>query len=191
MNLIKRINKKVWIVIAVVAVAIQILFDPLTPIVHVGQSVKAKLLMPSARQKWESQNITHYRFDVYANTQFCFLGANIEVDDGVVVHAGPVLKPDPWDMIQGVSQNPGWWTPEMWFLCDYKNYTVPNLFDYFEKQVQTTRSTGASISFDKTYGFISHFRLDWSSGYGLLSPKISSCCSGFRIWNFQVLDGEL
>ena len=186
MKILKRINKTVWVILVILLV-IQVLFDPLSPILNFSQSVKAKLLLPVARQKWESQNITHYSFDVYANTQICFLGANIEVDDGVVVHAGPVLKPDPWDMIQGVSQNPGRST-EMWFLCDYQNYTVPNLFNYLEKQVQIARSTGTSITFDNKYGFVSSFRLDWSSGHGLLGPKISSCCSGFRIWNFQIVD---
>ena len=186
MNLLKRNKKTVWVVLIILLV-IQVLFDPLSPILNFIQSAKAKLLLPLARQKWESQGVTHYSYDVYAFSQLCFMGANIEVDDGVVVHAGPVLKPDPWDMIQGVNQNPGW-PPEMWFLCDYQNYTVPNLFDHLEKQVQITRSTGTSISFDNTYGFISHFRLDWSSGHGLLGPKISSCCYGFRIWNFQVLE---
>jgi len=116
-----------------------------------------------------------------------FFGENIEVDDGVVVHAGPVTNPDPWDMIQGIRQNPGF-PPDMWFLCDYQNYTVPNLFDYLEKPVQNTRLAGTSISFDNKYGFISNCQFGGRVGYGLLRPKISSCCSGFRIWNFQVFD---
>jgi hypothetical protein len=187
MKIQKRNKKNIWVVLIILLV-IQILFDPLSPILHVSQSAKAKLLLPLARQKWESQGVTHYSYDVYAFSQMCFMGANIEVDDGVVVHAGPVKNPDPWDMIQGVrQQNPGF-PPDTWFLCNYKNYTVPNWFDHLEKKVQITRSTGTSISFDNKYGFISRFRLDWSSGNGLLEPKIRSCCYGFRIWNFQVLD---
>jgi len=183
MKILKGNKKTIWVVLIILLV-IQVLFDPLSPILSFSQSVKSKFLLPLARQKWESQGVIHYSFDVYANTQICFLGANIEVDDGFVVHAGPIKQPDSWDMIQGVRQNPGW-PPDMWFLCDYQKYTVPNLFDYLEKKGLIT---GTSISFDNKYGFISRFRLDWSSGYGLLGPKISSCCYGFRIWNFQVLD---
>ena len=187
MNLLKRNKKNVWVVL-IIFMVIQVLFDPLTPILNLSQSAKARLLLPLARQNWESQAVTHYSYDVYAFSQLCFLGANIEVDDGAVVHAGPVKKPDPGDMIQGVlQQNPGF-PPDTWFLCDYKNYTVPDLFDHLEKIVQITRSTGTSISFDNKYGFISKFRLDWSRGHGLLRPRISSCCYGFRIWNFQVLE---
>ena len=187
MNILKGNKKTIWVVLVILLV-IQVLFDPLSPILSFSQSVKSKILLPLVRQKWESQNITHYSYDVYAFSQMCFMGANIEVDDDVVVHVGPVKKPDPWDMIQGIPQQNPDFPPDTWFLCDYKNYTVPNLFDYLEKKVQITRLTGTSISFDNTYGFISDFRLDWSSGYGLLDPKISSCCYGFRIWNFQVLD---
>ena len=186
MNLIKRVNKKVWIIVAVV-IAIQILFDPLSSILHMSQDVKAKLLMPSARQKWESQSVTHYSFDVYVFAQICILGANIEVDDGIVVHAGRLTNPDPWDLPQGIPQNPGF-PPDMWFLCDYQNYTVSNLFYHLEKRVQTTQLEGASISFDHKYGFISNYRFGSPGGHGLLSPRISDCCGGFRIWNFQVLD---
>ena len=187
MKIPKRINKAVWVVLIMLLV-IQVLFDPLSPILNFSQIAKAKLLLPVAREKWEAQGVTHYSYDVYAFSQMCFLGANIEVDDGVVFHAGPVKNPDPWDMLQGIPQKNLDFPPETWFLCDYKNYTVPALFDYLEKQVHITRSKGTFISFDNTYGFVSYFRLDWSSGYGLLSPKVSSCCSGFRIWNFQVLD---
>ena len=145
-----------WFVLFILLV-IQILFDLLSPILYLNQGVQAKLLMPLARQKWESQGVTHYSFDVYANTQICFFGANIEVEEGVVVHAGPVSNPNPWDMIQGISQNPGF-PAYMWFLCDYQNYTVPNLFDHLEKQVQNARLGVTSISFDNKYGYISNYR---------------------------------
>jgi len=186
MKILKRINKTVWVILIILLI-VEILFDPLTPILHVSQGVKAKLLMPLARQKWESQGVTHYSFDMYVFAQICILGANIEVNDGVVVHTGPLTNPDPWDLLQGVSQNPGF-PPDMWFLCDPQNYTVPNLFDYLEKRIQMTGLGVTSVSFDNKYGFVSNYRFGSSGGYGLLSPRVSDCCGGFRIWNFQVLD---
>jgi len=73
MNKLKHINKTVGVVLTLLLV-IEVLFDPFSSILHFSQSIKAKLLMPLAWRKWESQGVTHYSFDVYANTQICFLG---------------------------------------------------------------------------------------------------------------------
>lgn len=185
MNLIKRANKKVWIALAVVVIVIQILIDPLSPILHFSQGVKAQLLMPSARQKWESQNISHYKFDMNAYMPLaCIVGGSVEVKDGVVIRTGPSSD-------AGTEHNslldPSFTVVGGFFLCDYKNYTIPVFFNEVERWVKLYPSI-RHVSFDSKYGFISSFGFGDSGGIGLLSPRVSDCCGGFSIRNFQVLD---
>jgi len=184
MNVIKRINKKVWIALAIV-IAIQLLFDPLTPIVHFGQGVKAKLFMLSVRQKWESQNISHYKFDIKVYMPLaCIVGGSVEVKDGVVIRTGPSSDAgtEPVPLL-----DPGFTALENIFFCNYRNYTIPGLFNEVERWIKLYPSI-RHISFDSKYGFISSFSFGSSGGNGLLSPTVSDCCGGFSIQNFQVLD---
>jgi len=185
MNIIKRVSKKVWIVLAVVVVVFQILFDPLSTFLHFSQSVKAKLLMPSARQKWELQDISHYKFDMKAYMPLaCIVGGSVEVKDGVVIRTGPSSD-------AGAGRipllDPGFTAVGGFFLCDYKNYTIPGFFNEVERWVKLYPSF-RHISFDSKYGFISSLGFGDSGGIGLLSPTVSDCCGGFSIRNFQVLD---
>ena len=180
----KRINKKVWIVLAVIVV-VQVLCDPLSPALHFGQGLKAKLFLPHARQKWDAQEITHYKFDFKAYVPLaCIVGGSVEVKDELVIHVGPSS-----DAAKGPIPllDPGFTTSEDFFLCNYKNYTMPGFFDEVERWIKLYPSI-RHVSFDPEYGFISSFSFGSSGGYGLLSPKISDCCGGFSIRNFQVLD---
>ena len=186
MNLLKRINKKVWIALVVV-MAIQIMCDPFSSILHFSQSVKAKLLMPSARQKWESQHISHYKFDMNAYMPLtCIVGGSVEVKDGVVIRTGPSSDAGtaPVPLL-----DPGFTALENISFCDYKNYTIPGLFNEVERWIKLY-PTIRHVSLDSKYGFISSFGFGNSGGNGLLSPTVSDCCGGFSIRNFQVLDDK-
>lgn len=179
---------KVWIVLAVVA-AVQILFDPLSSILYFSQGVKAKLFLSQARQKWETQNITHYKFDIKGGVPLvCFFGGNIEVKDGTVIRRGPSSD-------AGMPSNPfldaGFVKMEDPVLCNYMNYTIPLLFDMVQQWTKGKPFYVTQISFDPKYGFISGFSFGNSGGNGLLSPGISDCCGGFSIRNFQVLDESI
>jgi hypothetical protein len=72
------------------------------------------------------------------------------------------------------------------FFCDYANFTIPQIFDMVEESLRGI----SRISFDKKHGFISGVRWGSPGGLGLLNPRISDCCSGFSVSNFQVLDDK-
>jgi len=182
----KRIAKVVLIVI-LAGFVFQILFDPLSSFIHLGESLQARVFISHARQKWESHEITHYRFDIRGYAPLvCLFGGNIEVQDGKVVHKGP--RSD-----TGTEQNPfldaGFSNLEnLPPICNYKNYTVPLLFDELERWLHDSPSSITQISFDPEYGFISSFGFGDCGGRGLLNSIISDCAGGFTIENFQVLD---
>lgn len=182
----KRNNRKVWIVIVVVFV-IQILFDPLSGIKNWSENLQARIGLPSARAKWEAQNITHYSFAIGTGIYgLCIASARVEVRDGKVVQ---VNHKDFLETMK-VSENP--MPPDRWanpyypdeFFCDYANFTMPQLFD----EVEESLGFVSSISFDTQHGFISLVRFGNPNGRGLLSGRVDHCCTGFGIHNFQVLD---
>jgi hypothetical protein len=70
------------------------------------------------------------------------------------------------------------------FFGDYANFTISQLLTQGERSL----SHISQISFDPTYGFISNCRFGHPNDWGLLSPKISHCCSRFEISNSQVLE---
>jgi len=175
----KRIVKAVLIIILVGA-AIQILFDPLSLYLQIGENLQARLGLPAARRKWESQNITHYTFDIQGSVPLtCMFGGNIEVEDGLVVRTGPRSDARLTPPLSAVKD---------YALCDYRTYTMPELFDELERRLRESPLSVSEISFDLKYGFISGLRIGSPDGHGLLSPRVSDCCSGFSIENFQVLE---
>ena len=185
MKTLKRINKTVWIVLVILLV-IQILFDPLSPLVYWSKNFQARVRLSPSRHKWESQGITHYKFDIRGYVPLvCIFGGSVEVKDEEVIHTGPssdvISQADPFlDMGFRRMENP--------FLCNYQNYTITKLFDEIERYKKESPSIISGISFDPKYGFISGFGFGSSGGKGLLSPRISDCCGGFSIRNFHVLD---
>jgi len=179
----KRIIK--WAVIVVISMlAVQILFDPLSSLLAVGERMQARLYLPAAREKWEAQDIRHYRFDIQGYFPLvCMFGGGIAVKDGVVI---PGPRSDAGD--PGTFLSPGLSSLEEPALCDYRNYTVPLLFDEIERWLQDSPTSITQIDFDPQYGFIASFKFGNPGGQGLLSPIIFDCCGGFTIENFQVLD---
>ena len=182
----KRIVTTVLILLLAVSI-FQILFDPLSSFMHFSESLQARIVLPHARQKWESHEITHYKFDIRGGASLvCIFGGNIEVKDGKVVHTGP--RSD-----AGTEQNPfldaGFSNSEyLPAICNYKNYTMPLFFDELERWLHNSPFSINQISFDPEYGFVSHFGFGNCGGRGLLNPIVSDCAGGFSIENFQVLD---
>jgi len=183
-----QIGRIVWGIL-IAFLIVEVLFDPYSEIKRWSEYQQAKFGLPGARENWEAQSITHYTFDVTAATpHLCIWGANIEVNNNIVIHTGKIKDHDYWDFPMGVPQNSGQFPAEMFFICDYKNYTVPQLFYYLEQQLKVSQHSVTSISFDTEYGFISQFGFGSPGGRGLLNPKIYDCCGGFKIFNFVVLD---
>ena len=171
---------KVVLIILLAGFVIQILFDPLSSFLHYRESLQARIGLPAARKKWESQRVTHYRFDIQGYVPLvCMFGGNIEVKDAAVVHTGPRSDSRLTPELTATEDPP---------ICNYKTYTMPLLFDELEQWLRESPLSVSQISFDPKYGFISSFHFGSSGGRGLLNPTISDCCGGFTIENFQVLD---
>jgi len=171
---------KAVLIFILVGSAIQILFDPLSLFLLFGENLQARLGLPAARRKWESQDITHYAFDIQGFVPLtCMFGGNIEVKDGLVIRTGP--RSD-------VRLTPPLTAVKDYALCDYQTYTMPQLFDELERRLRESPLSVSEISFDVKYGFISSLRIGSPDRQGLLSPRVSDCCSGFSIENFQVLE---
>ena len=175
-----RSRKALWIALAVLLV-IEVLFDPLSLLIESAEKYQARVGLPIARQKWESQNVTHYKFDIRGFFHVCIIGGSVEVKDGVIIKTGP-------SSVAIETGNPlldfGFSHMDYPPLCNCKNYTISIFFDYAEKYLTST----SEISFDPEYGFISGVRWGGDGGFGLLNPRVSDCCSGFTITNFQVLE---
>ena len=145
-----------------------------------GENLQARNGLPAARKKWESQKVTHYKFDIQGYVPLvCMFGGNIEVKDGTVVHTGP--RSDG-------RLTPGLVATEDPPICNYKIYTVPLLFDELERWLHESPFSISDISFDPEYGFISRFGFGNCGGRGLLNPIVSDCAGDFTIENFQALE---
>lgn len=175
----KRIVKAV-LVFVVVGFAAQILFDPLSIFLQFSEILEARLGLHAARKRWESQGVTHYKFDIQGYVPLaCIFGGNIEVKDGVVIHTSPRSDGQLTPNLTELEDSP---------LCNYQTYTMPFFFEELERWLRETPYSVSEISFDTKYGFITSFHFGSSSGHGLLNPTISDCCGGYLIENFQVLE---
>ena len=179
----RRISKKVGGLLLLAGLVIEVLFDPVSHLVDLSENIQARVSLPGARTRWDAQKINHYKFDISGSIPLvCSFNGNIEVRDGKVVNAGKRSDADSdvFFLSDGEANLPP--------LCDYHTYTMPLLFDELQRWSQESPSSITRISFDSKYGFISDFGFGFSGGRGLLSPRISDCCGGFKIENFEVLD---
>lgn len=186
MSFIKR-NKELIIIILFLASVTQVLFDPFTSIQHFTESLQARIGLPLAQRKWDTQGITHYKFDIGggAGTACIFYGS-IEVVDEAVISTGPRSDDNTnrsllFDLGTSYPES----TPA---ICNYNNYPVTLLFGEVERWLRESPFQISEISFDSKYGFVSEFHFGNCGGHGLLNPKITHCSGGFSIENFQVLD---
>ena len=100
------------------------------------------------QDKWESQNIDHYRFTVVVGCFCPFAGAEVtyEVLNGQVVNETVMPAPDRLDDPTRISD----------FYQPYN--TIGKVFDYVEKSVKEADDT--TIQYDPTYGFPSSVTVD-------------------------------
>lgn len=175
----RRLLKTVLILL-LAGIVIQILFDPLSSLLRLGEGLQARISLPGARRKWEEQGIQHYTFDIQGYVPLvCMFGGNIEVKDGIVVQTGPRSDGQLTTGLTAKNEIP---------LCNYQIYTMPLLFDELDRWLREAPLSVSEVSFDPSFGFISSFHFGISGGRGMLNPRINDCCGGFSIENFQVLE---
>ena len=168
----KRIAKAV-LVIFLAGLVTQILFDPLSSFSRLCESLQARIGLPNARSKWDSQGVTHYKFDIQGYVPLgCMFSGNIEVKDGVVIHTGPRSDGQLTPYLTAIKDSS---------LCNYETYTVTFFFDELERWLRESPLSVSQISFNPEYGFISRFGFGNCGGRGLLNPIISDCAGGFTI----------
>ena len=183
MHKVKRILHRIWVAILLVII-FQVLLDPLSSILYLGERLQARIYLPIARNRWESHRISHYRFDIQGYIPLvCMFGEGIEVKDGMVIPGQRSDADDPDALLA-----PGFSWIEDPPLCNVQTYTMPLLFDAIERWLKDSPLSITQISFDPQYGFISSFKFGNPGGWGLLNPVVSDCCGGFKIENFHVLD---
>jgi hypothetical protein len=114
----KRINKKVWLILGTVLI-LQVLFDPLSGMLRWGENMQARIGLPIARQRWDSQKIEHYSFDVTVSTpHLCIWGANIEVRNGTVIDFGKIKDPAYRDILMPSPMISAQIPHDLYFLCN-------------------------------------------------------------------------
>ncbi len=190
MSSVKQIVKAAVIVL-LIGIILQILFDPLASAKQALEISRVRNELPEARAKWDVQKIADYSFEVRGYAPLaCVPSALIEVRNGVVVQVE--IK----DFLSGDSP-PKFIPPEEWatpslggqiFLCDYANFTMPQVFDFLEQLLEMDASSILQVDFDPKYGFINYFGFGSLVSKGLLSPRIGDCCSWFSIEKIQVLE---
>ena len=101
------------------------------------------------QDKWEGQNINHYRYTVAVSCfcPFAFVEVTYEVQNGQVVGQSVQSSPD----------NP---VDEAQVSDFYQSYnTIEKVFDYLEEAINEADRT--SIEYDPTYGFPIDVAIDW------------------------------
>ena len=181
---------QIAIVLILVVVAVQILFDPVSSAGHALMISNVSLELPQARAKWDALGIADYTFEIQGDSPLiCQLSARVEVRSGVVVKV--VVKDPLSGDTQGQLLSPEKWEDPDWkdenFLCSYYHFTMPQIFDFLEITLEKHPSTIMNVDFDPQYGFVTSFRYGIYTGYGLLRPQISECCSYFTVKNFHSL----
>ena len=101
------------------------------------------------REKWEGQNIDHYRFTVVVSCFCPFAGAEVtyEVQNGQVVNE--LVQSDPDRQIDPVQASE--------FYQAYN--TIEKVFDYVEQA--TNEADEITVEYDPTYGFPTDISVDW------------------------------
>ena len=184
MSSTKRIGGE-WLLLILGLIILQILFDPLSTLLNLSENFQARVGLPAAREKWEAQGITNYSFRLNVLLpQELPNKMRVEVRNGAVVQIYPILLES--NVLEGKPLPPTAWTSSTThvFFSNYTNFTIPRLLI----EVEQSLSQVSQISIDPKYGFISSVRFGKPNDWGLLTPKVSHCCSSFEIQNFQILE---
>ena len=127
MNIKKRTVRRIGGIILLLILA-QVLFDPLSELQHLAARQQARSHLPTARQKWEAQGITHYRFDLRGYVPLtCMFGGGIEVRDGMIITGEGSDVGQPGTMLYS-----GFSDMDAPPLCNAQNYTMPGFFVLLE-----------------------------------------------------------
>ena len=183
----------IGIVILLLGIAVQVLYDPISSAKHSLMVSNVRAELPQARAKWDASGITDYTFEIQGDARsICQPSAMIEVRNNVVVRVetkdfssvdspAQLLPPEQW-------ADPDW--GEEVFLCSYFHFTMPQIFDLLDETLQNYPSSIMQADFDSQYGFVTNFRFGIYAGYGLLRPRLDNCCNEFSIQNFQPLNDQ-
>ncbi len=169
-----------------IGILIQVLFDPISSVRHDWEISRVRAEFPNAHAKWDSQKITDYTFEIKTLEPFvCQPHAMIEVKNDVVARVETISN-------AGLQLLPPYqWADADWgnevFLCDYANFTMTQIFSLLDSALHNDSSVILQADFDPEYGFVARYSYGLFVGHGLLSPKISECCGGFSISNFEPL----
>jgi hypothetical protein len=176
------------VIVLLLGVLIQVLYDPLSSAKHSIEVSRMRAEIPKSLAKWKSQGITSYTFEITGNApSICRVSARIEVKNDAVARVetkdfslenspAQLLSPDKW-------ADPDW--GDEVFLCNYAHFTMTRIFDLLDRTLRDNPSTILQVGFDSNYGFITFFHYGLYSGHGLLSPQISDLSNSLRIRNFQ------
>ena len=188
-----RIGKRVAAAVGVLigtGIILQVMFDPLTFANHAFEISKVRAEFPDARARWDAQKIADYTFEIRGNAPLiCLPYAVIDVREDEVISVrtkDPFSADSPAQLLPPEKWSDPDWGEEV-FLCDYANFTMTQIFDLLGQDLHNDPSVILHADFDPDYGFVSNFSSGLLVGHGLLSPRISECCSGFTITNFEPL----
>jgi hypothetical protein len=180
----------VGIVILLIGLVIQVLYDPISSARHSLMVANVRAELPQVRAKWDASGITDYTFEIQGDARsVCQPSAMIEVRNNSVVKVeakdftsddspAQILPPEQWS-------DPDW--GEEVFLCSYLHFTMPQFFDMVDETLMYYPSSIMHAAFDPVYGFPSKFSFGIYAGYGLLRPKLDNCCNEFYIQNFEII----
>jgi hypothetical protein len=167
-----------------IAISIQVLYDPIASVKHTLKVASVRAELPQARAQWDALGIKNYTFEIQGDGRsICKPYADIEVREGVVAK---VETKDPAGIL-----SPEYWADPSWgeevFLCSYSHYTMPQIFDLVAVTLRNFPSSITQAEFDPQYGFVSRFKFGIYVGYGLARPRLNDCCNEFQITKFQPL----
>ena len=153
-----RVANKYISIVIVMLIILGIIFIP---------PFAQKIRLQVNREKWESQNITHYRFDLNIGC-FCpiFWGkmpVTVEVKEGEII-----------SMVDGN----GFPLDESFSKEIEDTGTIENMFELIQKGISDAFSVG--ISYDSKYGFPVSIEFDWDR-------RIVDDESTYEITNFEIL----
>jgi hypothetical protein len=171
-------------VILLIAIIVQVLYDPVASVKHTLKVASVRAELPQKRAQWDASAIKNYTFEIQGDGRsICKPYADIEVREGIVAK---VETKDPVGIL-----SPEYWADPSWgeevFLCSYSHYTMPQIFDLVAITLRNFPSSIMQAEFDPQYGFVSRFKFGIYVGYGLARPRLNDCYNEFQITKFQPL----
>ncbi len=179
-------NTKIRIVVVglvVILALAQFLFDPISSIRQSLTIASVRSQFSDAQSKWSAAGFEDYSFEIHGRSQnICIVDAQIKVEDNAVTKVLPLnstflLAPEQW-------ADPDWGNEV--FICDYNHFTIPRMFEMFEKTLQNSPTSILEAEFDPQYGFITRFKDGIFNSNGWFSAKATSVYNEFQVSNFKL-----